>query len=84
MSFGTDPSTLVDVLKLGSASSQALTLLNTMVTLDTVDHLSKVEAEDMQILANAMAERHLTADTLMARGLAGAAGLTALLHRLNP
>jgi len=60
MSFGTDPSTLVDVLKLGSASSQALTLLNTMVTLD------------------------LTADTLMARGLAGAAGLTALLHRLNP
>ena len=84
VSFGTDPSRLVDVLKLGSASSQALTLLNTMVTLDTVDHLSKVEAEDMQLFANAMAERHLTADTVTARGLAGATGLTALLHRLNP
>ena len=84
VSFGTDPSRLVDVLKLGSASSQALTLLNTMVTLDTVDHLSKVEAEDMQIFANAMSERHLTADTVTARGLARANGLTSLLHRLNP
>ena len=84
MRFGAAPSRLGDVLKLGSASSQALTLLNTMLTLDTVAHLAEVEAEDMQIFANAMSERHLTADTVTARGLAGANELTALLHRLNP
>jgi len=83
VSFGTDPSRLLDVLKLGSASSQALTLLNTMVTLETVDHLAKVEAEDMQIFANAMSEHGVDAERATARGLAGANGLPALLHRLN-
>lgn len=79
-----DPSSLVDVLKLGSASSNALTLLNSMVTLDNVDHLARVEALDMQLFDTAMTESGVHADFATARGLAGASGLSALLRRLNP
>ena len=53
---GSDPVRLVEALKLGSASSRALTLLNTMITPATVEHLSKVLAEDMEIFAAAMAD----------------------------
>lgn len=79
-----DPVRLVDALKLGSASSSALTLLNTMVTLETVDHLSKVEAEDMRIFDAAMTEGGVDAESATARGLAGANGLPELIRRLNP
>jgi 3-hydroxyisobutyrate dehydrogenase-like beta-hydroxyacid dehydrogenase len=78
-----DPSSLLDVLKLGSASSTALTLLNTMVRLDNVDHLSKVEELDMQLFDTAMTESGVNADAVTARGLVGARGLSELLHRLN-
>lgn len=84
ITLGMDPSALVDVLKLGSASSNALTLLNSMVTLDNVGHLSKVEALDMQLFDTAMTESGVRADSVTARGLAGASGLPALLRRLNP
>jgi 3-hydroxyisobutyrate dehydrogenase-like beta-hydroxyacid dehydrogenase len=84
-SFGMlDPVTLVDALKLGSASSVALTLLNTMVTPGTVDHLAAVEAEDMRIFDRAMTERGVNADAATARGLAGANGLPSLIRRLSP
>jgi 3-hydroxyisobutyrate dehydrogenase-like beta-hydroxyacid dehydrogenase len=79
-----DPSSLVDVLKLGSASSNALTLLNSMVTLDNVDHLARIEALDMQLFDTAMTESGVNADFVTARGLAGASALPALLRRLNP
>lgn len=79
-----DPSSLVDVLKLGSASSTALTLLNSMVRLDNVDHLSEVEALDMRLFDTAMTESGVNADFVTARGIAGASGLPALLGRLNP
>jgi 3-hydroxyisobutyrate dehydrogenase-like beta-hydroxyacid dehydrogenase len=79
-----DPSSLVDVLKLGSASGNALTLLNSMVTLDNVDHLARIEALDMQLFDTAMTESGVNADSVTARGLAGASGLPALLRRLNP
>jgi 3-hydroxyisobutyrate dehydrogenase-like beta-hydroxyacid dehydrogenase len=82
-SFGTDPSRLVDALKLGSASSAALTLLNTMITPDTVDHLARVEAEDMHIFDTAMTEGGVNAGAATARGLAGANSLPALIRRLN-
>jgi hypothetical protein len=75
---------MVEALKLGSASSSALTLLNTTVTPATVEHLSKVEAEDMRIFAAAMADSGVDADAVTARGLAGARGLTELISRLNP
>jgi 3-hydroxyisobutyrate dehydrogenase-like beta-hydroxyacid dehydrogenase len=79
---GADPPQLVEALKLGSASSSALTLLNTTVTPATVEHLSKVEAEDIRIFAAAMADNGV--DAVTARGLAGAHRLTELISRLNP
>ncbi len=78
-----DPSSLVDVLKLGSASSNALTLLNSMVTLDNVDHLARIEALDMQLFDTAMCDTSVNADSVTARGLTGASGLPTLLRRLN-
>jgi 3-hydroxyisobutyrate dehydrogenase-like beta-hydroxyacid dehydrogenase len=81
---GADPVRLVEALKLGSASSSALTLLNTMVTPATVEHLSKVEAEDMEIFAAAMADSGVNAGPVTARGLEGANRLTELIRRLNP
>ncbi len=69
-SAGINPCLLVEALKLGSASSSALTLLNTMVTPDTVDHLSSVEAADMEIFRVAMKDAGMEAEpnaTLWAR-----------------
>lgn len=81
---GLDPRGLVEALKLGSATSSALTLLNTMVTPDTVDHLSKVEAEDMQIFRTAMADAGIDAEAVTERGLSGAKRLPDLIRQLNP
>jgi hypothetical protein len=78
-----DPSSLLEVLKLGSAASRALTLLNSMVRRDNVDHLSKVEELDMQLFDTAMTESGVNANFVTARGLIGARGLPALLRRLN-
>ncbi len=84
VNFGANPLKLVEVLKLGSASSSALTLLNSMVTLANVAHLAEVEALDMELFAAAMAERGVSAESATERGLAGANGLPTLLRRLNP
>ncbi len=81
---GMDPRALVEALKLGSATSSALTLLNTMVTPETVDHLSAVEAEDMEIFRIAMADAGIDAGDASERGLDGAERLPDLIHRLNP
>lgn len=80
---GMEPLRLFEALKLGSASSRALTLLNTMVTADTVGHLSAVEAEDMHIFQAAMTGIGVDAGAVTARGLAGANGLPALVRHLN-
>lgn len=82
--LGMDPARLVGVLKLGSASSAALTLLNTMVTLDNVAHLSSVEALDMELFDTAMREADLDPRAVTERGMAGARGLARLLHSLTP
>ncbi|MGW4517680.1 NAD(P)-dependent oxidoreductase [Streptomyces sp. NPDC004393] len=74
---------LVEVLKLGSAASAALSLLNTMVRPDNVAHLSGVEALDMELFAQAVREAGVDSTAVTERGLAGAHGLTQLLHRLN-
>ena len=78
------PARLVEALKLGRAASAALSLLNTMVTPDTVGHLSEVEAEDMRIFDAAMSAGSVNASPATARGLAGANGLPGLIRRLNP
>jgi 3-hydroxyisobutyrate dehydrogenase-like beta-hydroxyacid dehydrogenase len=80
---GMDIGPLVEALKLGSATSAALTLLNTMVTPDTVDHLSKVEALDMELFDQAMRAAGADAAEATARGLSGARRLTGLIARLN-
>ena len=80
-----DLSSLVDVVKLGSASSNALTLLNNMVTLDNVDHPGKkIEALNMQLFDTAMTESSVNANFVTARSLAGASGQPALLRSSNP
>jgi len=81
---GLEPITLVEALKLGSASSRALTLLNTMVTPDTVDHLAEVEALDMRLFDTAMRDNGIDATAITERGLDGARRLSGLIGRLNP
>ncbi len=78
-----DPARLVEVLKLGSAASAALSLLNTMVRPDNVDHLAGVEALDMDLFDQAMRQAGIDPTQTTARGLAGAHGLTQLVHRLS-
>ncbi|MEU8699552.1 NAD(P)-dependent oxidoreductase [Streptomyces sp. NPDC048680] len=75
---------LVEVLKLGSASSAALALLNAMVTPDNVEHLSGIEALDMELFDQATREADLDSAAVTARGLSGAHRLPELLRHLNP
>ncbi|MFJ2158038.1 NAD(P)-dependent oxidoreductase [Streptomyces sp. NPDC087856] len=81
--LGLDLTQLFGVLKLGSASSAALTLLNTMVRPDNVEHLSGVEALDMELFEQAMREADVDAAEATARGLSGAERLPDLIRRLN-
>ncbi|MFJ4715673.1 NAD(P)-dependent oxidoreductase [Streptomyces sp. NPDC088785] len=74
---------LVEVLELGSASSAALSLLNTMVRPDNVEHLSQVEALDMELFDRAVRDAGTDPGEVTERGLSGARGLPALLSRLN-
>ncbi|WP_247706371.1 NAD(P)-dependent oxidoreductase [Streptomyces liliiviolaceus] len=74
---------LLDVLKLASGASAALSLLNTMVRTDNVEHLSKVEALDMELFDQAMRDAGIRAEEVTERGLSGARSLPALLTRLN-
>ena len=82
--MGLDPERLVGALKLGSASSAALNLLNTMVTPDNVDHLSGVEALDIELFDTAVRAAGVDPGEVTERGLAGARGLPGLLRFLNP
>ena len=47
--IGSDPVRLVETLRLGSVRSSALTSLSAMVTPETVEHLSTVEAEAVEL-----------------------------------
>jgi hypothetical protein len=50
----------------------------------TVEHLSSVEALDMEQFDTAMRDAGVDAGSVTAHGMAGAHGLSGLLHRLNP
>lgn len=78
-----DVPALVDLLKVGSASSFTLTALGDAITTDNVGHLREVELLDMELFAAAMNERHVDADAVTARAVAGARGLTDLMRRLD-
>ena len=81
---GMDPGALIEGLKLGSANSAALTLLNTMITTETVGHLSEVEALDMRLFEQAMQQAGVPAAETTDRGLSGALRLPDVIARLNP
>lgn len=66
---------VVEALRLGSANSRALELLNTMITADTVDHLASVEAFDAELFDRAMRDADLDAEAVTSRALTGAARL---------
>lgn len=82
LAAGRDPTILFEGLKLGSATSAALTLLGTMVTPDTVEHLSQIEALDMELFEQAMQDAGVPAQETTARGLSGAHRLPELIGRL--
>ena len=82
--LGTDPVGLFEVLKLGSAGSTVLSLLNTMITTDTVEHLAQVEALDVELFDTALHEGGVDAAAVTARGLSGARRLPDVVRLLNP
>lgn len=84
---GLDPVALGEALGLGSASSTALGLMNTMITAETVGHLSEVQALDMEIFAQAMREASVdpaAVDAATERGLSGTRRLAGVIARLAP
>lgn len=81
---GLEPVRLVEALKHGSATSAALTLLNTMITSDTVDHLSAVQALDIELFQQALQDAGVASEDAVARGRSGPDRLPALIQRLNP
>lgn len=84
VSAGADAVRLVEALKLGSANSAALGLFNTMITVDTVEHLSEVQAIDMAIFDQALRETGADPTETTARGLSGASRLRQVIDQLNP
>ncbi len=82
-SFGMDPAQLFDVLTVASAGSTVLGLFNTMITEDTVEHLSQVEALDIDLFNTAMREAGLDASEVTARGLSGAHRIADVVRLLN-
>ena len=82
--YGMDASKLVEVLKVSSANSRALELLNTMITADTVDHLVAVQLVDMEIFDEAMSAQGVAAERESARAIEGTNALVKLLGRLQP
>ena len=82
--YGLDVARLAEVLKLGSAASTALSVLGTMIRPGNVAHLAGVEALDMEIFSDAMAEAGVDAEGITARGLAGASALPGMIRHLFP
>ena len=58
--LGLEPVRLVEVLKLGSANSNALGHFGSFITPENVGHLAAVEALDMELFATAMRDAALT------------------------
>lgn len=79
-----DPVDLVEGLKLGSATSAALTLLNTMVTPETVEHMAEVQSPDIDQFAQALEDAGVRAPDLVERSLSGPQRLPDLVGWLNP
>lgn len=84
VAFGMDPVALFEVLKLGSAASTVLSLFNTMITPDTVEHLAQVEALDLDLFDTAMRDAGIDAAAVTARAMSGADRLSGVVGLLNP
>jgi hypothetical protein len=61
-----------------------LSALNDAITVQNASHLREVELLDMELFAQAMAERDADADAVTGRGVSGAQGLVDLIQRVNP
>ncbi|MFJ9034349.1 NAD(P)-dependent oxidoreductase [Streptomyces sp. NPDC102274] len=75
---------LLNVLGTGSASSAALAALNSAITVDNAEHLTKLQLIDMQLFADAVAPHNAQADSVTARAIAGSHRLAALAHAVAP
>lgn len=80
---GLEPARLVEVLRLGSANSRALELMNTMVTPGTVEHQSALLVEDLDIFDEAMRDIGVDADALSTRGRSGIDAMPGLIRLLD-
>lgn len=80
---GMDASALVGALKDASGASRSLGYFKTMITEDTVDHLSLVEQEDMEMFAIAMSDAGQDGSYVTERGLHGARSLRLVLEKLG-
>jgi len=75
---------LLQALGTGSASSAALKALNTAITIDNAEHLTKLQLIDMQLFADAVAPHDAHADDVTARAIAGTNGLATLARTVAP
>lgn len=75
---------LVEVLKVSSANSRALELLHSMVTFETVEHLTAVQLLDMKVFSEAMSDLDVKAEFATSRAIQGTNALRELLHRIAP
>lgn len=75
---------LVDLLKVGSATSFALEALGTAITPDNVHHLQELELLDMELFAAAMDELGAGAGAVTQRAVTGARGLVDLMRDVGP
>jgi 3-hydroxyisobutyrate dehydrogenase-like beta-hydroxyacid dehydrogenase len=69
---------LIDVLRSGTASSVALQVLGSAITVQNADHLSKLQLIDMEIFAEAVEALGATTETITRRAVDGANALPRL------
>ena len=80
---GLNPSLTLEGLKLGSAFSNVMGYLNTMITPDTVTHHVAVLGEDMDLFADAMRTSGQPWQEVYEQGMAGIRALPGLIAALN-
>lgn len=81
--LGLDIPALVNVLRHGTASSVALQVLGSAVTVDNAEHLSELQVIDIDLFDRALADASVSAADLSVRARAGAEGLPGAVADLD-